>query len=108
MSGYGDELLSYLRDNTKLFPTIHREKTFRRKAFAVGLGISSEILDSDRFKQASDDSARAAEFGALARRVQRKSRRGPVGDFTGIVIAGYGEDDFFPTLGNALHGLTHA
>src|SRR5271156_3823320 len=35
VSGYGDELLSYLRDNTKLFPPTHREKTFRRKAFAA-------------------------------------------------------------------------
>jgi hypothetical protein len=65
VSGYGDELLSYLRDNTKLFPTTHREKTFRRKAFSVGIGITSEILNSDRFKQAADDNARAVEFRAL-------------------------------------------
>ena len=31
VSGYGDELLSYLRTHAKLFPATHREKTFRRK-----------------------------------------------------------------------------
>lgn len=65
MSGYGDELLSYLRDHTKLFPTTHGEKTFRRKAFAVGIGITSEILNNDRFKQTDDDKAKAVEFRAL-------------------------------------------
>ena len=44
VSGYGDELLSYLRDHTKLFPTTHGEKTFRRKAFAVGIGITPKSL----------------------------------------------------------------
>jgi hypothetical protein len=65
VSGYGDELLSYLRDHTKLFPTTHGEKTFRRKAFAVGIGITSEILNNDRFKQAADDKVKAVEFRAL-------------------------------------------
>jgi hypothetical protein len=58
-------LLSYLRDHTKLFPTTHGEKTFRRKAFAVGIGITSEILNNDRFKQTDDDKAKAVEFRAL-------------------------------------------
>lgn len=163
VSGYGDELLSYLRDDTKLFPTTHREKTFRRKAFGVAIEITNDVLKSDAFKQAANDADRAIVFrtvladliasidkeqlaegvkdghpvmadviglaiskhsGELSTEIKKYfSPAGPFFqnesvvtgiaqyaiksmfkrfqrhlDSTGVVIAGYGEDDFFPAL----------